>query len=206
MMATSEHFSFDNVGGIAVARGRNPFPRRPIVDCRPIDRRIGQNHTQTPSRGAALIDVANRGEEPFVDRCVPYKDIDRLAPDWNKLLAGYGLARDVPVNHALVSRVPPLDNDIASAGKKGRVSNQRDEDIVDLLVAVHFSDGDDAMVLERVDNPGHGRPHARFRKIVPLDMRWREANPRGTEPRTHHRANQPDDGERHGLARDDGNR
>src|SRR6476469_6089620 len=156
-MAAGQNVPIDHVRRMPIARGANLLPFGSIVNAVPVNWRIGQNYAEPPPWRAPLVHGTHSGEQPLVHWRIPNKNIDGIPPDADQLLRRNGFTRGVSVHRTLVPRIAELDDDVAAAWQKARVSEQGDNEVVDLLIPVPFADCDQPIDVERVDDCRDGR-------------------------------------------------
>ena len=167
----SEDLIPDHPGGVLIARGGNLLPRRPVGDDCPVNRWIGEDDAKVLPGRTGSIDVLHRIEESLVHGCVPDENVHSVPPHLSEALPIHRLAADVSIHPILISRVSKLDHDVAAVWKEPRISDDRHEEIMELLIAVNLADGDEGIRIERPRDRRDSIFRMRLRPRRPLPVR-----------------------------------
>jgi len=147
-----EDLMLDHICGVLIAPGGNSLPGRPIANRCPIKCRIGEDDAKIPLGRPGSIDISHGRKESLVHWRVPDKNVHSLPPHLSEALLVYRFAADISVYPILISRVSKLDHDVAAVRKEPRISDDRHEKIMELLIAMDLADCDQGIRIERTSD------------------------------------------------------
>jgi hypothetical protein len=114
----------------------------------PVDRRIAQQHPQTPLVRQLLIRAAHRAVELTVNRRYRPKSPDNVPPSPLHLSERHILAGDVAVDYCLVSRVSELHHDVVHPFGESGGRDKLAQQIVLLPASMDLAEHNDAVGVE----------------------------------------------------------
>src|SRR5713226_1607880 len=144
-MPLLENLLQDHLHGMCVTLRAHALPVLLCVDLVPIERWISKKDSQSPGFRQVLIDFPHRGKEPFVDRCVPNENIHRVTPCAPQFLWRHIRTVDVAVHHALITAIAEFNNDVVDLLGKIGGSDQRQNEIMYILIPMRFAQRDQVM-------------------------------------------------------------